>query len=118
MPAKSNLYLDEDIIPMNASHSVTLADSGIVVGSFHEKIVMGLCKNDKSGNLCFGLKNVIVPSCSFVNYIQVLQRGWQSLKNNSQEAFEEIIYDHNGTHFLVGKYHEWQGSFGFSLIYI
>ena len=106
MPAKSNLYLDEDIKPMNASHSVTLADSGIVVGSFHEKIVMGLCKNDANGNLCFGLKNVIVPSFSFVNYIQVLQRGLQSLTNNSKEVFEEIIYYHNGIHFLVGKYHE------------
>ena len=118
MGAKSNFYVDDQCLLNHANYSFSL-DCGAIVAAYPEKILIGFCENNKQGQLEFSKKKtIIVPNSSFYEFVKVIKRGLDALKNKSNEAFEEVIYKHSNTHSLIGKYQMWQQEMTFSLFYI
>ena len=116
MPGKSNFYIPDNIFLNNAHYSFPL-ESGVMVSAFLEKILIGMCEFNANGQLRFSASSIVIPSKNFVEFTQVVKKAYKALKDESEEKFEDLIYKHSSTHFLMGKYQPWQDEWGFSMFY-
>ena len=109
MANRTNFTISDNVYLNHAKYYFAL-DSGIMVAAYLDKILIGLCSYDAHGQLYFTKKTIIIPSSNFVEFVKVLKIAYNSLKNNSEEAFEDLIYHHKPVHFLMGKYHFYEGN--------
>ena len=102
---------------LDHANYVTCLPSGIFVAAFLQRILIGYTETNEDGQTVFAKKTVIIPSESFFDFVQTIKKGYQALKNGSEEKFEDLIYSHKGIHFLVSKHQMWQEKWGLSLFY-
>ena len=114
--AKSNYFLDT--VSLNHANYTLCLPSGLFVAAYMEKILMGYAEMDQhTGKMMFTKKTIIIPSTSFFQFVQTIKKAYQALKTGSEEEFEDLIYNHNGTHHLVSKFQCWNEQMGLSLFY-
>ena len=117
MGAKSNFFISDNVYFHHANYNFAL-ESGAMVSAFLGKILIGLSDYDDNGQARFSpKKTIIIPASSFVEFVKTLTKAYNALKNKSEEKFEDLIYQHNPTHLLVGKYQSWENQWGFSMFY-
>ena len=115
--AKSNYYLDA--VSLNHADYTLCLPSGLFVAAYLEKILVGFADMDQdTGKMMFHTKKtIIIPSASFFQFVKTIKKAYQALKTGSTEEFEDLIYCHNNTHFLVSKFQSWNEQMGLSLFY-
>ena len=116
MVGKANFKISDNAYLNHAKYHFAL-DSGIMVAAFMDKILIGPCTYDGNGELLFTKKSIIIPSSNYVEFVKVLKKAYNSLKNNSEEPFEDLIYHHKPVHYLMGKYQLYDGEWGFIMFY-
>ena len=117
MGGKANFFISDNTYLHHANYNFAL-ESGAMVSAFQGKILIGLTDYDDKGQLRFNPKRtIIIPASNFVEFIKVIKKAYNALKNKSEEKFEDLIYQHSPTHLLVGKYQSWENQWGFSMFY-
>ena len=116
MANRTNFTISDNVYLNHAKYYFAL-DSGIMVAAYLDKILIGLCSYDAHGQLYFTKKTIIIPSSNFVEFVKVLKKAYNSVKNNSEEPFEDLIYHHKPVHYLMGKYQLYDGEWGFTMFY-
>ena len=117
MGGKTNFYISDNTYLHHANYNLAL-ESGAMVSAFLGKILIGLSDYDDKGQLRFNPKRtIIIPASNFVEFIKVIKKAYNALKNKSEEKFKDLIYQHNPTHLLVGKFQSWENEWGFSMFY-
>ena len=114
---KSNFYVGDNV-SLNMANYYFGIGHGTMVGAYGKKILIGPTVMNDNGEMCFSKqKTIIIPTPTLVEYVKTLHKGYEALKNGSQEEFEDTIFTYQNTHHLVGKYQLWQGEYGFTLFY-
>ena len=114
---RANFYVDDNT-SLNHANCYFPLDQGAIVAAFPEKILIGPTDLNENGEMCFSKdKTIIIPSSRLVEFVKTVCKGYNALKTNSKEEFEDTIFIYQNTYYLVSKYQFWQGEFGFTMFY-
>ena len=114
---RANFYVDDNT-SLNHANCYFPLDQGAIVAAFPEKILIGPTDLNENGEMCFSKdKTIIIPSSRLVEFVKTVRKGYNALKTNSKEEFEDTIFIYQNIYYLVSKYQFWQGEFGFTMFY-
>ena len=102
MPGRDTFYVGNNKYLKNANYTLSLGED-VYCAAYRERLILGPI-DFEDGEARFSKKAVIIPSNVYFQFVDTIDRAYQSFQQGSNISWESLIYRHSKSHHIVGKY--------------